>query len=324
MSFRYAPVAAQAPSIQSLRTICPISTNSGVATAANLTIAGNINSPIANVAIQYRLHGTTTNLGTVLTDAQGKFYFEPTGLSSGPDTIEVRALQWNEAAGSYLDSSTANGWTQLPFDYEPTTTTTTATLLDLELADPVAAGVSIATDPTISGHVMVSDSGPLAGVTVQLSTSSSGSPEQSTTTDAQGAFSLTLVGLSYESQTIYARTIRYDQNTGQSYISGWTTTGISPLTFDYQPTPSFINVSEVYATGTNTLEVVGQITPSPSAAAGTLHVQFDPVGNGTPNGSVCVTSTDGSFTYQPSSFDPAQQQMRVRVQEKPGVRQLHL
>ena len=313
LTLDYEPVAPQAPTIENLRLLCQTGTDeSSLPTAANLTIAGNIDSATADVAVQYRVSGAGTNLGTVLTDDNGDFSFVPTGLATGAVTIQARALEWNESLGEYL----VGDWQDLALDYQPAATTAAA-LVDLEVANPAAtvSGVTYATDPTVTGHVKVLDSGSLAGVTVQISTSDTGSPEQSTTTDAQGAFSFSMAGLDYGSQTLYVRTIRYDANSGEAFTSDWTTTDISPLAFNYIATPSLSSVSEVYASGTNTVNVVGQVSTNP--AMSNISVQFDTNGDGTSNYSESVDAGDGTFSYAPSAFDPSQQ-IQVRLQQDLG------
>ena len=156
-------------------------------------------------------------------------------------------MEWDDSSGSYL----IGDWQSLEFDYYQHSATATAAVVDLEVANPVATvgGLPVATDPTVTGRVAVQDNGPLDGVTVQVSPSAGGSPEQSTTTDAEGGFSVSLAGLSYGQQTVYARTVRYDPNSGQAFTSAWTTAGVSPLTFDYVPTPSFSSLGADYAAG---------------------------------------------------------------------------
>ena len=268
------------------------------------------------MAIQYRLAGTSATLGTALTDDEGDFYFEPAGLAFGANTIETRALQWDDSLGEYLISA----WQSFTFDYQQVSTTA-AELLDLAVANRLASvsGVPVVSDPTVNGHVKVLDNGALDDVTVELTTTAGGSPTQSTTSDAEGGFSFSLAGSAYGDETIYVRTVRYDANTGQAFTSDWTTAGISPLTFNYVQTPSLSSVSEVYAAGTSTLEVVGQV--SPTAAMNQIVVEFGAEGDGTVDYSENVNA-EGTFApYEPYNFDPGQQQMQVRVGDElaPGA-----
>ena len=188
---------------------------------SDATLVGRVtdDNSAAAVTVEFDHDGNGIADGSVVTDADGYFRYEPQGLSLGRWDIQARAID-------AIDDTLNSGWKPLTETGNPETTYLPYT--GLILVAPTAATVSLtapasSTDPTITGTV--SDEDTPANVTVDFYLGSVAEENYlgSTQTDSNGNFSFTPVGLEFnKSYSICAVPRELD------YLSGDELLGTSP------------------------------------------------------------------------------------------------
>lgn len=300
----------QPPVVAELRLLSDSGVSSSDGYTANATLTGLVTDDrnVGGLAVEFDHNGDGVVDGVAVTDASGRFRYEPKALSHGNLSIRARALEWDYQQHARLTGA----WTTLAFTYE-VQANSPAVLDEVDLADAPdpASGA-----PLVTGRI--TNEGALAGIIIEFDFDADGSADRSTRTDADGAFQFAATGLPYGQVTVYLRTRETDEVSKQYLVSSW-----QAFSFD-NPQP-VAAVSQVTAlallndTGANDQDritydptVTGSVgDESPSTF---LVVQFDHNGDAVPDGQVVVAS-DRQFTYRPQGLALGEVTVRARTKD---------
>jgi hypothetical protein len=294
----------------------PVVTNLGLQTVS-VPNASTPTSSVPNISGQVLHDGNvafmtvevdTTHSGqandTVTTDANGNFVYQPQNLAPGTYTFNFRAVE-----DAYPSGQIAGPWE--PFTF--TVVTPNPPVVDkLSLADVTGPGTSTTTDPTLTGHV-TADGAPQQ-VEVDFNYSGDGTVDDSRMANSDGTFTFTPQNRPGGSLTIWVRAVNVDDN----IVGAWTTINFTLLTTQ-PPTVNTLGLANVTgAAGSNTTDdptVTGTLAAAlgmPASSVADVTVEFDTVGDGTPDGST-VSDSNGNFTWTPMGIEPGQVTIAART-----------
>ncbi|HMP15642.1 MAG TPA: carboxypeptidase-like regulatory domain-containing protein, partial [Gemmatales bacterium] len=156
--------------------------------------------------------------GATTTDELGQFSFFPAGLRPGQYTIAARVADEITENGTFQFST----WKQLHFTlvFIPNTPAN-VTVLQLK-NDTETANDGITTDPTLVGTITHAD-GPVAYMGIQFDYNSDDEEDGFTYANHEGNFEFKPYGLNPGLQTIRARAIEWDAQSGDSVVGPWKT-----------------------------------------------------------------------------------------------------
>jgi uncharacterized delta-60 repeat protein/RHS repeat-associated protein len=312
-----------APVVSLLQLQSDTGTSSTDNITANTLLVGQVTDDLSaeGLTVQIDYTGDSVADGVAITDAEGRFHFQPPALLFGSVTIRARAVEWDFAASAELSGA----WTA-PFVFTYQDQPHTAPVL-ASLALKTDTGTSttdrITSDCTLTGRIR--HEGSVEGVTMEFTfdalgaPSASDPPPQTVTTNALGEFTFAPEALPYDTITVHARTRDFDEITRQTLYSGWT-----DFAFTYQAPPNAApTVSElalVESTGTapnltaTDPTLKGKVTDDGTVEG--LLVQFDYDNDGAADGST-TTDSEGNFTWYPTgaAIRPGSLSIRARAKE---------
>ena len=157
----------------------------------NPTLKGQIKEGTENAGAGFAVeidHGDGSGYRVVYTAGDGSFYYRPTGLAAGTQTIQVRALLWD----SYSGATVAGVWSAVTFELEATPQTLstvsefavydTGTIQDGTATDGTPETI-ITSDARVSGTVVNADGYSVGYLTVEVREAGASANLGSTTTD---------------------------------------------------------------------------------------------------------------------------------------------
>ena len=222
--------AGTPPTISNLRLANPTppAGSTDTTTTTDPTITGQATEADGSAdfqTIQLSYGADSTVDATTTTGPGGIFTFTPAGLSSGPVTINVRAVVWDNVAQENLTGN----WSTISFTYQPPAAPAVQ-ISQFSLVSNIGTnGANVASDPTVTGQLTASNGASVASQLVEFALGD-GVPVASALTDSQGSFTFTPFGLSAGQVTVQVRLKSFNYATGADQYGDWTS-----LTFTYQP-----------------------------------------------------------------------------------------
>lgn len=268
---------------------------------------------LANVRVNFYASGAdVVPMGWTWTDAEGRFEYQPKGLTPGPVVLWARTSRTD----SMTQQEVYGEWKSLSFTYlpAPLPAITQLNLLADTGEDP---DDNVTTDPTLIGRLI--GPGTTSFAVLEFDSNGDGQVDDTARTDSDGNFRFTPTGLAPGQVTLRARVRQRDENQSADSVGPWTA-----LSFTLQAAPapaaaSVTGLALVEDTGPETSDnitsnptLTGQITAMPSPAY--LLVQVDQNNDGLADGSV-ETDRDGNFTYQLQDLADGPVTVGVRVRE---------
>ena len=266
--------------------------------------------------------------GSTVSDANGHFVYDPTGLPAGAVTLQARTSIDSPATGTPIVSS----WSSL------TITITLAAapgvhFLALTQDQGTATVPTWTTDwPEIQGHLASEVTGSLefgsghsftplgtppanpalAGVLVEIDKDGDSVVDQTVRTGADGTFQRYLTGVSVGTHTVRLRAVITDPEQGTASASAW-----SSVTFEVVARASVVPVIAspqlvtVDAQGQRIAPTIAGTVTGPLAAGAYVDISVDGTGD-TPDITL-VVGADGTYRYAPPSLSGGSHTVRVRV-----------
>jgi hypothetical protein len=275
--------------------------NEAVKRAFEPVIVGTVISQRdAAVTLEFDYEGDGQVDDSVVADAQGAFSYTPIGLATGEVTLWVRTSQFVNEIGD----SVRGDWQPLSFINQ---INEGPIVDDLALVDDTGDTPLSTTDPTIGGTVTVAiDNTNLGGWIVEIDQNGDGLADGKTTTDAEGAFVYTPLGLTPGEVNLRIRGVD-PYSTGSPVYGAW-----APFDFTLEeiakPTLT-IDLSEA-ADPVVAPTVAGTVTFDPSFSFVT--VQFDYDGDDLADAATSIDS-QGNYRYTPQGLQPGQVNLQARA-----------
>ncbi len=218
-SFSFTLEPAVPPQVQTLQLVNDDgATNSDLVTSDPLLFGLVTNDgPVGGLEVEFDHDGDGVAEGTSVTGSEGAFTYQPTGITPGPVTIYARASEWDVATQAFI----AGVWTAFSFTYEqPSLAAPTVNELRLSNDTGESGSDGVTTNPSLSGSVVYA--GDVFGITIEFDHNGDGAVEGTTTTDYQGRFSYSPVGLPAGPVTISGRAGVWDLIVDEQRFGDWT------------------------------------------------------------------------------------------------------
>ncbi len=311
MNYTVVTTTNQTPTVTSLALASDSGSSASDLITGNSLLTGTINNPDgAEAGLPVEIDVNSDGLGDtiVFADSLGQFSYQVEAIPYGANTVQARAIEWDEPSGQYLISS----WQSLSFTYVAPSGEA-AYVSELTTVTPPYYGQVL--DPILTGQVI--NDGSLKDIVVELDFNGDNTIDVRTLTDSSGHFEYRPIGLAPGNYAIRARARELDTITGQLTTSGWTTLWFELLASNNQ-VATLSPLALVEDTGT-----VGDGKSANPSLKGTvtndglysgLVVQIDHNGDDIADGVAGVDST-GNFTYTPHGLAYGTYTFRARVKE---------
>jgi Ca2+-binding RTX toxin-like protein len=271
--------------------------------SADAKLTGQVTAgrSVVGLVVEFDHNNNGVADGTAITDADGRFVYNPAQLLDGVHTIRARLLAISSAGETLVGN-----WTNYEFEYAPPSGSLNPQISQLKLIHDTGSSASdgITTNPAIGGQVTATVGAALS--TVEWDYNHDGTVDGSTTTDLQGAFSFVPNLPATGTYALHARAKIWDPNQGLFVFSAWT--ALTPaLTLVATSTPPVVSaLTLLNDTGSSSTDqitsdsrLVGTVTDNGSAAH--LVVWFDLDGDNLIDGTT-TTDSSGRFSFTPQGL----------------------
>lgn len=241
-------------------------------------------------------------------DQNKNFSVVPDPAAYGETTVRIRAREWDRSYGAFTYSS----WTPFTFTYQATPA---APVDELALVNDTGASTTdkITRETTIKGRLTGSN---VALQLVHLDLNNDGVDEATTYTDEQGNFEITPNGVAVGSVTARFRSSRLDPKTTNEVFGPW-----NSFSFTFQAVPAAATGGLGLLTDTGSSDS-DNVTSDPTIHGtltgdtnlGSVRVEFDHNGDGTPDGST-ISDPLGNFYYRPAGLGLGEATVRARSRQ---------
>ena len=267
-------------------------------------VRGNFHG--AAMQVQFDLNGDGQPDGSVNVTASGQsFTFDPRTADSSYVNFQAAAAETLRYRVVPLDDQGkpvgSPNWTSYTYVLAKSPDPTLRVGAFGPQKSIMSGGIVTATDPTVTGSVVVADGGsPAAGSSVQIDGNGDGLPDAALTADGNGQFTWKPDRPQYGTITVAARTVEWNDLQKMQVFGRWDT-----IQFDFIP-PPMPAVTEFKLDGstgqggtptTSNAELSGRVASGCDLS--NVSMQFDLGGDGKVHGTATLNA-DGTFQYQPT------------------------